>query len=64
MSTNENKKWVLLAPVALPFLFLALFRLVWLAAGADWSDPSSAALLSIMLGFLSGLILVGVSVNA
>ena len=44
-----------LIPFALPFALLAMARLLWLVAGAEWSDPSMAAGVCAMVGGMLGL---------
>lgn len=45
-------KWLL--PVVAPFAILGLARAVWFAAGAEWSDPTIAAAMSLIAGLLCG----------
>lgn len=43
-------------PFALPFVLLALARLLFWAAGAEWSDPALAARLSLLFGLVFGFL--------
>lgn len=43
-------------PFVLPFVLLGLFRALWFAAGAGWSDPTFAAIISLMSGLALGLL--------
>ena len=52
-------KWAL--PVVMPFVVLGLFRLMWWAAGAPWSEPSTAAFLSIQIGAIMGGLIAGLN---
>ena len=45
-----------LIPFALPFVLLALTRLMWLFAGAEWSAPGPIAGICLAAGTLTGLI--------
>jgi hypothetical protein len=44
----------LLPPFVLPFIILGMMRLLWLAAGAEWSRPQEAALMSLLIGGVIG----------
>lgn len=50
-------KWGL--PFVMPFVLLMMVRLVWVAAGAEWSDPEGAAFCTIVSGFVVGVCAAG-----
>jgi hypothetical protein len=45
-----------LLPFIGPFVLLGLSRLLWWAAGADWTEPEVAAFLSLMVGAAIGVV--------
>lgn len=48
-----RKLWFL-APFVMPVIVLEFFRLIWWMAGASWSNPSMAAVFSILIGAITG----------
>ncbi len=48
-------KWGL--PFVLPFVILLLVRALFIVAGAEWSDPLAAAMLSTLIGVLVGFMI-------
>jgi uncharacterized membrane protein len=39
---------------AMPFAMLFLVRVLWWVAGAPWTDPTSAATMSLLVGLIIG----------
>lgn len=45
-------------PVVMPFILLGIARLLWLMAGAEWSNPTLAAGMCIIMGVPFGSVIV------
>jgi len=45
-------------PFALPFVFLALFRVLAWAAGAQWSEPTIAVVWAVLFGQAVGWVFI------
>jgi hypothetical protein len=46
--------WLL--PFIMPFVVLGVFRVLFWASGAPWSEPGLAAVLSLFVGAMLGVI--------
>lgn len=57
MKTTTLKILALAAPFYMPFVILGLFRAMWWAAGASWSEPGSAAATSTLFGLIVGAVI-------
>lgn len=54
----------LFIPLAMPFVILGMMRLLFLLAGAEWSEPEFAAAFSLFTGgFIGVLVVVGLFIN-
>ena len=56
MGDRINITWTI--PFVMPFVFLALSRAIFWCAGATWSEPDVAAVLSLFAGPFLGLVFI------
>ena len=55
--TIDNRAFL---PFIMPFILLGTTRLMFWAAGAEWTEPEGAAVGCMLFGVLSGVAILGV----